>query len=346
MSRWSTDYQSAIVLTSTAMEEAARVGAAEAGVDHLLLALTLDAGSSGRALRRLGVDLDTARKAVDAQHEEQLRSLGVQVPPQPPRPITLGCARDLTLGKDVEAIIDRAWKRADTAGSASALLRALAAEPSGLVAAVLGRLGTSPEELVAALDSEVTEPPTTAREVPVQSGYDDGDRAAAAFTTTTTTFVPAAPTAVWDLLSTPSRMPQWEPSTGAVHGAPERCEPGATWTTTAPRRDADDRPLRVRNAYRVCRVEVLSAQDSTAIELAMSWPDAPLSNTRHLRAALTPAQEGTRLHLTESWYRAERRRGHAPVRHLLLGLILRPWHRFAARMRLMTLGQGIGRVFR
>ena len=66
MSRFSQAAATMHTLSLAAMEEASRLGVHDADIDHLLLALTLDADTGGQVLRRAGIRLDTARAAVEA----------------------------------------------------------------------------------------------------------------------------------------------------------------------------------------------------------------------------------------------------------------------------------------
>ena len=65
-------------LSLAAMEEASREGLRAADIEHMFLALVIDAQPAGHALRSLGIDLDSARRAVKEQHDAQLASLGIE----------------------------------------------------------------------------------------------------------------------------------------------------------------------------------------------------------------------------------------------------------------------------
>ncbi|GAB3399388.1 Clp protease N-terminal domain-containing protein [Flindersiella endophytica] len=74
----------AVVITA-AIEEARRRGERRMGTQHLLLGLLHDPGSL--PARALGVDLDTARAALDALDEEALAAIGLIVDRRPAEPI-------------------------------------------------------------------------------------------------------------------------------------------------------------------------------------------------------------------------------------------------------------------
>ncbi|MGO3678602.1 MAG: Clp protease N-terminal domain-containing protein, partial [Microbacteriaceae bacterium] len=64
MSRLTRMLAASQALSITAMEEASRVGLRTATIEHLLLALTVDEGIAGQALRANGVTIEAARDAI------------------------------------------------------------------------------------------------------------------------------------------------------------------------------------------------------------------------------------------------------------------------------------------
>ncbi|MFW2382349.1 MAG: Clp protease N-terminal domain-containing protein [Acidimicrobiales bacterium] len=65
-------------LFTAAEKEAALVGEAEYGTEHLVLAaFDLPDGSAARAFKRVGVDPHAFRKAINDQHAEALRAIGI-----------------------------------------------------------------------------------------------------------------------------------------------------------------------------------------------------------------------------------------------------------------------------
>jgi ATP-dependent Clp protease ATP-binding subunit ClpA len=93
-----------IVLTSAA-EEARRRGDRRLGTDHLLLGLLHDQDSPVAAA--LGIDLESARTALDALDRAALSAVGVNVDhlAQPPRPVH--ARRLLPLTSGARAVIKR-----------------------------------------------------------------------------------------------------------------------------------------------------------------------------------------------------------------------------------------------
>ncbi|MDO5093178.1 MAG: Clp protease N-terminal domain-containing protein [Propionibacteriaceae bacterium] len=81
MSKFATSALTNMKLSITATEEASRRGERTVSVDHLFLALVVDDGAAGRTLRGIGISLDAARQAVEAQHVAQLAAIGVAVAP-------------------------------------------------------------------------------------------------------------------------------------------------------------------------------------------------------------------------------------------------------------------------
>ncbi len=65
-------------LFTAAEKEAALVGEADYGTEHLILAaFDLPDGSAARAFKRVGVDPRAFRKAINDQHTEALRAIGI-----------------------------------------------------------------------------------------------------------------------------------------------------------------------------------------------------------------------------------------------------------------------------
>lgn len=72
------DIQTMNTLFAAAEEEAAAVGETEPGTEHLILAaFELPDGSAVRAFKRVGVYPKAFRKAIQEQHDEALRAIGI-----------------------------------------------------------------------------------------------------------------------------------------------------------------------------------------------------------------------------------------------------------------------------
>lgn len=195
MSRISAAAATSHTLSVTAMEEASRLGQHQADIDHLLLALVVSEQVAGQVLRSFGVTLDAARQAVDAQHAEQLASLGVRTEMPTPGRITFHETGSCEWGPRAQEVIKRSAEGKNR-GDAAAVLRELLAESSGLIEAILHRLSTTPQEVAARLDEVVRHPaqPQHASDPSTLSGVSES-------------FAPAPMERVWELLADPTRMP-------------------------------------------------------------------------------------------------------------------------------------------
>lgn len=335
MSKFIDAAATAHVLTVAAMEEASRFDQREADLDHLLLALTIDAGTAGQVLRGLGVTLDAAREAVSTEHDAALASLGVRVD----APATGGIRFHQTGGYDWSeralAVIRRTGEN-DGRSDAAAVLRTLVREPSGLIEAILSRLGTTPSAVVERLDEAERYPEHRTRQAPTP----------AVISGTSEAFVPATPEAVWALLADPSRIPDWEPSIGSVDEAPSAPEAGATWTVRTRAQRPDGKAIRVNPKTARQRVELVETDADRVIEWRFSYPDAPAANARRLRAELEPAAGGTQLRLFLAWERSPDRPRRLKTLGRLMRPLMRPLMRYMIWMQLTQLGGGIGRAFR
>lgn len=330
MSKLTTVATTSHTLSVAAMEEASRLGEPTADIEHLLLALTINEQLAGQLLRANGVTIDATRDSIAAQRAEQLATLGVDAELPPPGRITFHDTTRAEWSERAIAIIRRA-SDGDRRGDAAAVLRELLGEPSGLVEAVLRRLGTSADGIRDRLALAETMPTPTA------------NRPRDTLTGRAEAFAPASPDEVWALLTTPERMPEWDPLTGTVDDAPETVTHGATWTTRARRTRPDGRAARVPDGTETGVTRVDELTEPHRLTLATSWTDAPTTNARRLTVELEPAAGGTHLRLTLSWVRSTTRR-RSPKR--LLAPIMRPLQRYAVWLSLHQIGTGIGRAFR
>ncbi len=72
------DIRTMNTLFTAAEKEAALVGEADFGTEHLILAaFDLPDGSAARAFKRVGVDPHAFRKAINDQHAEALKAIGI-----------------------------------------------------------------------------------------------------------------------------------------------------------------------------------------------------------------------------------------------------------------------------
>ena len=325
MSRFTQAAATMHTLSLAAMEEASRLGVRDADIDHLLLALTLDADTGGQVLRRAGVDLDATRTAVEAQHAGQLQAVGVDAPSIGPGrsgfPVSEGYA-----WTDRALAVLRSATGGGRQGDSAAVLRALLEEPSGLITAILDRLAVTADDITVQLDEveAAARPLQRRREVSGISG-------------SRSMFIPAAMTDVWTLLSTADRLPDWDQSVATILPGPE----DGPWEAFAPTTAPDGRPLRRKPAFHRLRVTRSAPEDPTHVAWRFEHPDAPNANPRLLTLALEPAAGGTQLRATLTWETRPRgpirRALRSPLAPLLRGLVF---------IQLVQVESGISRVFR
>lgn len=369
MSRLTTALATSHTLSLAAMEEASRVGARTAEVEHLFLALVLSEQPAGQVLRSLGITLDSARAAIAAQHAEQLASVGVTVEAPPAGPIVFHETGGYEWGERPLAVLHQASSGARS-GDAAAVLRACVAEPSGFVEAVLLRLGTSRDAVTGRLDELERFSPARAP----QAGPSRGSEARLhRLTARGEAFVPAPPAEVWALLADVARIPEWDDAIGSIEAraeAPAGAPLGSVFEASAQTQGPDGRPLRMKAALRRIRIDVTAVDAPHEIAWRYTYPDAPRANARVVRVALEPAAGGTRLRTEIEWVPVEAGAGaephagspeastggperHVPISHALraalrppLRILLRPLHRYALWMQVQHLGSSIARVFR
>lgn len=315
-------------LSLAAMEEASRAGIRDADIDHLFLALTLDAGNAGQVLRGLGVTLAVARDAVAAERTRHLESLGV-------------ASIDAAGSTGEERIVfqetqgydwtDRALdvlKRASSGvhdGSSSAVLRCLVTEPSGTIGALLSRLGVDTADLRARLDEA-----DGIRSAGDERGRSRGPQGSMS------AFVPAPPAELWMLVSDAARFPEWDGAVGQVaRGTDNEDE----WDAAAPTHAADGKPLRIKDEFRRIRIRREQVDAPVRVTWRMSYPDARAANERVIRFELEEAAGGTQVRIHFGWERTARRR-------TVLGWLLQPLARLVIFIQLTQISSGLSRVFR
>lgn len=316
-------------LSLAAMEEASRLGLREADIDHLFLALVINDQSAGRTLRELGIDIDSARLAVEEQRDAQLTSLGIEASfPAPGRIMfheTHGYewttrARDLIAKSSSEG----------KPGDAAAVLRELVAEPSGLILDILGRLGTAPDALIEHLDRA---------DSPSRESMPAATKAQGQTTGTTETFVPAPLDEVWAFLTDPARIPEWEPSIGILHQTGQEATPGTVWEGAAPASHPDGKPVKIKPQFRRRSVQLIAIHQPDRIAWSFGYPDVAHSNSVLTEFALANTTGGTQVRISKSWSRRQGWRG-------LAAWPLRPIQKFLVRITLFQTGSAISRTFR
>ena len=332
MRNFATRTMSANALSIVAFEEASRLGQRVGDLDHLFLALVLTGEPAGQALRSMGIGMDAARRAVGELHSSQLALLGIDADPPQAGPIVFHETGGYKWHERALAVLSLAESDDPQGDYSAAVLRRLVDEPSGLIASLLGHLGTTPEAVRERL-AELS-----------PSGPEHTPPAATnALAGSATAFVPAPLEEVWALLIDPGRMRDWGPCFGQIEYGQDASGalPGDVWTGVAPTHRPDGTPLRVGEAVRRQRIELLERDERRSIAWRFSYPDRPGANSRRVGITLEPVPGGCRLRTTLVW---ERDPGRTPRR--LLGLLFRPLHRWAVSNQLAHIGLSIGRVFR
>lgn len=147
-------------LFTLAEAEAQRAGEAEPGAEHLILAaLELPDGSARRAFDRVGVVPGALRDAIASQHEDALRSVGVETTGQgldapraaPPRGPYRSKGSAQTLFQRVTALVRS--ERSQLYGAW--FLLAATENEHGTTARSLRRLGVEPDDLARAARAEL-----------------------------------------------------------------------------------------------------------------------------------------------------------------------------------------------
>jgi len=320
MSRIAATLGTSQTLSMSGFAEAARHHRSVADLDDLLVALTMDGGLGGQALRAGGLERNGVRAAIAATHAQRLSALGViadsPAPDDSPSRRTARCTwspRVLQMFQSVPASHD----------FSATILRAVLDEPSGHVAEVLARTALDRAELERILDAAAAAPPPSR---PSGTGVLTGSAG---------THVAAAIGAVWSLVSDPNRLHEWAPAVGE----PARIDEDGTWLTTAPDTGPDGRPLRVRDGVRRQRWRLLDDDEPTRVVWAVTYPDLPRANRQHLLLDLAPSAGETRLHVTVEWHRTVARR---PI----LGRLLRPVTRWATSQGARSTAHAITEAFR
>lgn len=326
MSRFTQAAATMHTLSLAAMEEASRFGIRDTDIDHLLLALTIDPDTGGQVLRGMGSGLDEARAAVAAQHAAQLDLVGVASDAGTPGRIVFHETSGYELTDRVIAVLKEA-SSGDRDGDSAAVLRALIDEPSGLIEEILRRLDIDPDALRRQLDGlrgvDLSRAETSAERTP------SGSRSA---------FVPAPLADVWALLSSADRIPEWDQGISDVGPL----DPvSGTWDARTRTVAPDGKTIRVKDAFRRQRVELVHLEDHASIQWRFRHPDARRANSRLITFTLEHAAGGMQLGVTLRWETSPRRHGRRVAR-ALLGPVLR----FVIFIQLAQIESGVTRVFR
>ncbi|MGP6171618.1 Clp protease N-terminal domain-containing protein [Microbacterium sp. A204] len=329
MSKFVRAAQTSQSLSLAAMEEASRLGLREADIEHMFLAMVINDQSAGRALRSLGIDLDSARRAVEKQHEMQLASLGIDASFPEAGRIVFHETDGYEWSKRASDLIAKSGGKGK-AGDAAAVLRELVAEPSGLIADILDHLGTTPDALLEHLEQFAS---------PGGAAMPAAAKVKGRTSVSIETFACAPMEAVWELLADPARIPEWEPGIGVIDHASRDATPGTVWQGFAPTSYPDGKPVKVRPKFHRRSIELIAAHQPGSIAWSFGYPDAARSNPILTEFALVTTTGGTQLQIRKSWSRRHGWRG-------LIALLLRPIQKLFVWIALFQTGSAISRTFR
>jgi len=136
-----------------AVDEAQRRGDTRIGTEHLLLGLLHEADSA--AVRAIGVDLDSARRALRAMDVDALAAVGIDVgglaPPTPARARSHRPFTAAAKGVMRRTLAEAQRRRARRLESTDLLLALLDCGPGDPATQLLGRLGVDPSIVRATL---------------------------------------------------------------------------------------------------------------------------------------------------------------------------------------------------
>ncbi|WP_106850280.1 SRPBCC family protein [Blastococcus sp. Marseille-P5729] len=319
MSKWSDAMSTGMVVSAAASDEAARAGSPEMDIDHLLVALAMSGGPAGAILRRHGVSLDSVRAAITAVRDRELSTLGItatETGPMPQRP--LGDV-NLDWSRRAQEVLSGTGGEYDGTG----LLRSLLAEPSGTIAQILRELNVDPDAVRADIDSAKTQGLGT------DVRYEHRGRH---LPTAAEGFAPAPVEQVWELVSDPLRLPEWDSAVQAISPA----GPGK-WIGRQ-----DRRKLRggIVEGHQQMQIRVLASEaDTHRVIYERTWPSRRRSGDHRVTVELEPVKDGTRVIVHSSVRLA------SGVRRLLQ-VFFTPLGRFMISAQAAHLASGITRRFR
>lgn len=301
-------------LAITAAEEAQRFGHPAVDVEHVFLALLVSQTDAGRLLRALGVGLDEARQAVQAEHAARVAALGIRDVPMSPRAIPAGGPGDIEWNERTLTL----FSQSGGDGTGTVLLRSLVADQGGFVAAVLERLDTDPAQVLRAAEE------THSRNTP-DSSTDLIDEDVTSRSATYDVFIPAPREEVWALLDDPERRPEWDNAIVSMEAI------GAgRWTGRTPAKLSGTR-WRVPRRVQVRQITLVAREEHRMLEWETAFPHVRRRTKERTRVVLGDQPGGTQLCL--SLFRPNARR-------------FGPIARFLAAGELTRIATGVSRVFR
>lgn len=321
-SKWA-DY---LAIMTAARTAAAARGAALIDTQDLFIALTLDAGTTGAALRNLGVTEEKAQRALASLESSLLATLGMQeVPARQPLPHLSGF--DFT---------DRSQKLLQQTLTPQALALALLTEPTGVLTEALERCGVSPEQVRETLTLNAEGASNSAAEEQAEASSADGTRLGAS----RQIFIPAPAESIWNLIKDPTQLASWVPSLDQVEPHPT----DGVWLGSTTDLDQAKKFGRVQNEALTRSIRQTQLSHTPAdyrVTYELGFPQQPRFNTQLIEVTLLPQDSGALAQVTSSWLRAPEANLPRSLRLLRrpLGAAMRPITRWTTTIQASTLAE-------
>ena len=321
-SKWA-DY---LAIMTAARTAAAARGAALIDTQDLFIALTLDAGTTGAALRNLGVTEEKAQRALASLESSLLATLGMQeVPARQPLPHLSGFN-----------FTDRSQKLLQQTLTPQALALALLTEPTGVITEALERCGVRPEQVRETLTLNAEGASNSAAEEQAGASSADGTRLGA----TRQIFIPAPAESIWNLIKDPTKLASWVPALDQVEPHPTDGE----WLGSTTDIDQVKRFGRVQNEALTRSIRQIQLSHTPAdyrVTYELGFPQQPRFNTQLIEVTLLPQDSGALAQVTSSWLRAPEANLPRSLRLLRrpLGAAMRPITRWTTTIQASTLAE-------
>ena len=321
-SKWA-DY---LAIMTAARTAAAARGAALIDTQDLFIALTLDAGTTGAALRNLGVTEEKAQRALASLESSLLATLGMQeVPARQPLPHLSGFN-----------FTDRSQKLLQQTLTPQALALALLTEPTGVITEALERCGVRPEQVRETLTLNAEGASNSAAEEQAGASSADGTRLGA----TRQIFIPAPAESIWNLIKDPTQLASWVPSLEQVEPHPT----DGVWLGSTTDLDQTKKFGRVQNEALTRSIRQTQLSHTPAdyrVTYELGFPQQPRFNTQLIEVTLLPQDSGALAQVTSSWLRAPEANLPRSLRLLRrpLGAAMRPITRWTTTIQASTLAE-------
>ena len=321
-SKWA-DY---LAIMTAARTAAAARGAALIDTQDLFIALTLDAGTTGAALRNLGVTEEKAQRALASLESSLLATLGMQeVPARQPLPHLSGFN-----------FTDRSQKLLQQTLTPQALALALLTEPTGVITEALERCGVRPEQVRETLTLNAEGASNSAAEEQAGASSADGTRLGAS----RQIFIPAPAESIWNLIKDPTQLASWVPSLDQVEPHPT----DGVWLGSTTDLDQAKKFGRVQNEALTRSIRQTQLSHTPAdyrVTYELGFPQQPRFNTQLIEVTLLPQDSGALAQVTSSWLRAPEANLPRSLRLLRrpLGAAMRPVTRWTTTIQASTLAE-------